>query len=229
MSRRPVLVPGLLLGVLALGACSSEPATVTLGGTAAAAESAETVERPWGTVKVFPEMEKAEEPGVDDVVFARDMVMHHEQAIELGTNLLGHDALDERVAATARFIVADQQNEIGVMNSWLDAWEASAQEHDDHGTEPMPGMLPQDRVDAIASLPSAASQVAFLVAMIEHHQGAITMSQDYLPVQANSFTRSSAQHIITEQLTEIQYMENVIDDLCAGGGPATCPTGAPGS
>lgn len=226
MRRRTSLtLPILLAPILAaLGACSAanEPQTLTLGGSVAVAAPA-TVERPWGTVKVFPEMEKAESPGMDDVVFAQEMVMHHEQAIELGGNLLTHDGLDERVASTARFIVQDQRNEIGIITSWLAAWEQSAAEHGTHDTTSMPGMLPQARVDEIATLPARAAQVAFLVAMIEHHDGAVTMSQDYLPAQANAFTRSSAQHIITEQLTEIQYMENVVDDLCADGGPATCP------
>jgi len=218
------LVPLLALGVLALGGCAGEPEpeTLTLGGTTAEAAPA-SVERPWGTVKTFPEMQKAETPGMDDVVFAQEMVMHHSQAIELGRNLLGHDGLDERIEASARFIVKDQRNEIGIMDAWLEAWQESASEHGTHDSAGMPGMLPQSRVDEIATLPSRASQIAFLVAMIEHHEGAITMSQDYLPVQGNTFTRSSAQHIITEQQTEIQYMENVIDDLCEDGGPGTCP------
>ncbi|GAA1549563.1 DUF305 domain-containing protein [Nocardioides humi] len=220
------VVPLLVLGALVLVGCGdAEPATVTLGGMSATTTptTAATVERPWGTVKRFPEMQKAEAPGVDDVVFAQEMVMHHEQAIELGTNLLGHQGLDDRVEATARYIVEDQRNEIDIMGSWLEAWEASAGGHDSHDGGAMPGMLPQDRVDAIATLPASDSQIAFLVAMIEHHEGAITMSQDYLPVQANAFTRSSAQHIITEQLTEIQYMENVVDDLCAAEEASVCP------
>jgi uncharacterized protein (DUF305 family) len=229
MPRRTALLLSSLLALstLALGACGDEPEpeTLTLGGTSAVA-APETVERPWGTVKVFPEMEKAETPGIDDVVFAQEMVMHHQQAIELGRNLLKHEGLDERVEATASFIVQDQKNEIGIMGAWLDAWAESVAEHPDHDASTMPGMLPQARVDEIVTLPSPDSQVAFLVAMIEHHDGAITMSQDFLPVQGNAFTRSSAQHIITEQLTEIQYMENVIDDLCAEDGPGTCP--APG-
>lgn len=217
-----VLVPALLVGALALAGCSeAEPDKVAIGGMDVTA--VDTVERPWGTVKVAPRMEKAEEPGDVDVAFVADMVMHHEQAIELSDNVLAHEGVDDRIAAAARFILADQQNEIGIMTSWLTAWDVTAPEHDAHAAGAMPGMLPKRRVRQIAVLPTAASQVAFLTAMVEHHEGAIAMSRDYLPVQANTFVRTTAQHIITEQLTEVTYMENLVDELCADGGIATCP------
>jgi uncharacterized protein (DUF305 family) len=215
----------LLLLLLAVGACgAAESRTLTLGGTAAS-EVPTTVERPWGTVKVFPAMQKDQEPVPDDVAFAQEMVMHHRQAIEISENLLAHDGLDERVEASASFIVQDQKNEIGIMETWLQAWDQPVKPstHGAHASGSMPGMLQQRQVDRIATLPTPASQIAFLVGMIKHHQGAITMSQDYLPVQGNAFTRSSAQHIITEQRTEIQYMENVIDDLCDADPIAACP------
>lgn len=215
---------------LVLGACGG-PREVTIGGMSAEsgsnATAAKTVKRPWGTVKAFPELRKAEPPSQADVVFASDMVHHHEQAMELSTNLLAHDGLEERVKASASFILKDQKNEIGVMNSWLEAWRSSLGDlagHGDHDASTMPGMLPQERVDEIASLSSADAQVAFLVAMVEHHEGAVEMSRDYLHEQQNSFTLSTAQHIIREQNVEITYMENVIDDLCADDGPPSCPT-----
>ncbi|WP_051485664.1 DUF305 domain-containing protein [Nocardioides sp. J54] len=222
--RTSSFLPALLLSALALAACGeSEPDKVEIGGMQVTA--VDTVERPWGTVKVFPKMEKAEEPSVEDITFAADMISHHEQAIRLGRNLLSHEGLDDRLTATARFIVADQGNEIGEMSAWLTAWEADPAEHaGDHHS--MPGMLPAQRVKQVRTLPLAESQVAFLVAMIEHHEGAVSMSRDYLAVQSNDYTRKTAQHIIGEQVTEIQYMENLVTELCAGGKVAACPADA---
>jgi len=216
-----------LVAVLALAGCSEEPQQVALGGTKAADTAAArgTVERPWGTVKTFPRLQKAEPPGAADVTFARDMIMHHRQAVELSQNVRGHDAIDPRVASAARFITQDQRNEITTMRAWLQAWRDAVGEPDaahDHATA-MPGMLPQERVDEIADLDAAESQVAFLRAMIEHHEGAVSMSQAYLPEQSNAFVRSTATHIITEQNTEIRYMRGLLATLCATDGPATCP------
>lgn len=218
-----ILAP-LFLAAAVLTGCSNEPDQITLGGTRASASPQRTVERPWGTVKTFPDMQKAESPGAADVTFAAEMIMHHRQAIELGQNVRGHDGLDERVDASARFIVQDQKNEITTMKAWLQAWNQpdGAEDHD-HDATTMPGMLPQSQVDQIATLDGPEAQIAFLLAMIEHHEGAITMSQDYLTTQQNAFTRSTATHIISEQGIEIDYMNRLVDELCAADGPATCP------
>ncbi|MBC9224859.1 DUF305 domain-containing protein [Aeromicrobium sp. zg-636] len=220
---RPV---ALAVAALALACCGTQPQQVSLGGTKAAdtAEQRGTVERPWGTVKTFPRLQKAEPPSAADVTFTRDMIMHHRQAVELSENVRTHRGLDARVGSAARFIIQDQKNEITTMRAWLQAWQDSAgTESHDHDADAMPGMLAQARVDEIATLDRPAAEVAFLVAMIEHHEGAITMSQDYLPEQTNAFVRSTATHIIGEQTTEIAYMRNLLDERCGPKGPSTCP------
>lgn len=216
------LVLGLTLSACG-GAGSSE---VQLGGTHASADPT-LLDRPWGQVKSFPSLKKAEVPSDVDTMFAADMVMHHEQAIELSENLLAHDGVEERIAATARFIVQDQKNEISVMTSWLKAWESSL-DSSGHGAhesrDSMPGMLPSSQVDEVKTLGTAEAQVHFLRSMLTHHEGAVTMSQTYLPVRTNSFTYSTAQHIIREQALEIRYMSGLVDELCAAQPVATCPS-----
>ncbi|MFO6453245.1 MULTISPECIES: DUF305 domain-containing protein [unclassified Aeromicrobium] len=219
----------LALTALVLAACGSQPQQVALGGTVAAdtASQRPTVERPWGTVKTFPRLEKAEPPQAADVAFVRDMIAHHRQAIELSENVRRHPALDERVNASARFIIQDQRNEITTMTAWLRAWQqetGTSAEHE-HAAGSMPGMIAQKSVDEIATLAPPEAQVAFLRAMIEHHEGAVTMSQDYLPVQSNAFVHSTATHIIAEQTTEIRYMEGLVREWCETDGPRTCPAG----
>jgi len=209
-----------------LSACGTETQQVALGGTKAAdtAEQRETVERPWGTAKKFPRLQKAEAPSAADVVFTSEMIMHHRQAIELAENVRRHEDLDARIGSSARFIIQDQKNEITTMKAWLRAWQdtagVTADEHD-HDATSMPGMLPQSRVDAIAELDGPTAQLAFLRSMIEHHEGAVSMSQDYLPDQSNAFVRSIATHVISEQTTEITYMRNLLA-LCEEDGPVGC-------
>ncbi|WP_456694620.1 DUF305 domain-containing protein [Aeromicrobium sp. P5_D10] len=216
--RRYFIVPLItLVTCLLLTACGggSDEKVVNIGGATVAPT---TVERPWGTVKTFPKLKKAESPSSADVRFASDMAMHHQQAIELSDILLGHEKADERIAASARFIKQDQSREIGVMQAWLEAWGESsgADSHGDHGMSSMPGMVAQEKVDEFAAMDWKNGQIEFLRLMVEHHQGAVDMSKDYLADAENSFTRSIAQHIIREQMVEISYMNNIVKELAAG-------------
>lgn len=226
-----LLVLALTAGCAGQDAAGGSSSEVTVSGLQA---TAPLVDRPWGRVSAAPAMEKAEPPGVGDIAFAREMIPHHRQALEISRHLLDKAGADPRVAASARFIVRDQRTEIAAMSDWLEAWAESS-----GGEEPppaahtgmrgmpempeMPGMVPQRRVDGLASYDVAAAQVEFLVLMVRHHEGAVTMAQDYLDVALNSFTLATARHIIREQGIEIAWMRQVIDELCAGAPVSTCP------
>lgn len=225
---RSTVLSAALIAVLcgSMTACGGDgPETVQLGGHGSTTKP-NTVERPWGTVATFPELSKAQTPTADDIAFATDMITHHAQAIELSENLLAHDGADERVTAAANFIKQDQTSEITTMTAWLDAWDSSVPEH--HGGHhssgaTMPGMLSEADVDDVQKLATQHAQVEFLRLMTIHHAGAIDMSQEYLEAGKNTFTRSTAQHIIREQQVEINYFGHTIDDLCATGPVPSCP------
>ncbi|MEE2031902.1 DUF305 domain-containing protein [Rhodococcus chondri] len=57
-----------------------------------------------------------------DVMFARMMIPHHAQAVEMSDMLLGKDGIPEPVRALAEQIKAAQGPEIDEMNSWLEQW-----------------------------------------------------------------------------------------------------------
>lgn len=226
--RSTVLKAAAVIALLAssVAACgSSEPETVRLGGQGPTSAPT-TAERPWGTVATFPELTKSQPPIDEDIAFATDMIVHHEQAVELSNNLLVHEAADDRVTAAATFIKQDQTNEITTMTAWLDAWHASADDrHGGHHASDtaMPGMLSQADVDNVEQMSAKHAQAEFLRLMTIHHEGAITMSREYLAQGKNTFTRNAAQHIIREQRTEIDYFAHTIDDLCATDPVPGCP------
>ncbi|MGH1563257.1 DUF305 domain-containing protein [Mumia sp. DW29H23] len=209
MARLSLLV--VLLGLLVAG-CGDGPAAVPLGGASVAPS---TVERPWGTVRTFPTLQRAEIPREADMVFAAEMVVHHRQALDLTRNLLVHEGVDERVAAAARFIEQDQRAEITTMQRWIDSWTTSlpelAHHVHAHGAGSMPGMVPQAEVDRLRSLETPEAEASFLRLMVEHHEGAIAMSEDYLGNDHNSFTRSIARHVVREQTVEVTYLLRLID------------------
>ncbi|WP_235737307.1 DUF305 domain-containing protein [Nocardioides alcanivorans] len=219
------VLAALLCFELLAGCGRSEPEpqreVVQVGGWKA---ESRTVSRPWGVVPMAPEMERAETPAAADARFIRDMIPHHEQALRMSRQALSHNDLEERVKAAATFIRDDQRNEITIMASWLDAWgDELPAEDPDHDHTAMPGMVPERQIRALGDLATAEAEVAFLTLMVQHHQGAVQMSQDYLGNAVNSYTLSNARHVIREQQQEIAYMRTIINDLCATDTVAGCP------
>lgn len=208
-----------LLLLIVVASCGAHAEVVEVGGARPG-----TVERPWGTVKLFPAVQKAQIPTMDDLDFARHMIAHHRQAIELSKLVLRHGDLDERLAATARFIRHDQTAEITAMQGWLDAWQRTSEvlPHGSHhgasssSSDAMPGMVADTAIARLARLGTADAQPEFAHLMIEHHEGAVEMSQQFLRDGANDFVLNAARHIIAEQRLEITYLRRLSTDLCAG-------------
>lgn len=205
---------GLVLALccLLLAACGSEPQVVEIDGAQPG-----TVERPWGTVKTFPTMQKAEDPTEAELDFVRQMITHHEQAIVLSDLVLKHEGIEPRVTASAQFIKQDQTNEIAAMRAWLKAWkadEASGHHASGHSAHhDMPGMVSDDKIAALEKLPSDKAPSEFVTLMIFHHEGAVKMSQDLLSDASNTFVLNIAQHLIREQTLEIDYLQQLSTEL----------------
>ena len=60
-----------------------------------------------------------------DVSFTQNMVMHHQQAIEMSDMVLAKTGVHARVTELAQKIKAAQQPEIDTMNGWLKTWNVS--------------------------------------------------------------------------------------------------------
>lgn len=208
------------LSLAALASCGSDPQVVSLGGA--------TVQRPWGVVTTFPQVRKEQIPTVADLDFARHMIVHHRQAVELSRLVLEHPEIDERVAAAARFIEHDQGLEITAMRQWLQAWESTPEvlPHAAHhlATMPserhMPGMVAAGRIAHLALLGPAEAQLEFVHLMTSHHEGAVTMSQQFLRAGDNDFALGVARHLVREQNLEITYLRRLTADLAPSAGRA---------
>ena len=70
----------------------------------------------------------ASEPGDSsvDAGFARDMITHHEQAVQMATTV-EYSSADPEVRALAFDIETSQTFQQGQMNGWLDSWGLSRQ------------------------------------------------------------------------------------------------------
>lgn len=196
------------LCVLVLGACGTTPEIVEIGGA-----QSTTVDRPWGTVKTFPTMQKAQEPHQVELDFVGQMIAHHEQAVELSDSVLKHQGIEPRVTASAQFIAQDQTNEIAAMGAWLTAWNAPSDAHEHHAHHDMPGMVPGDQISRFQMMPAEEAPAEFVRLMIFHHEGAVSMSQDVLTEAHNTFVLNIARHLIREQSLEIGYLRRLSTEL----------------
>src|SRR5215210_4596137 len=125
-----------------------------------------------------------QEPGEGsaEAGFARDMTVHHAQAVEMA-EIVRDRTESEQIRTLATDIALTQQAQIGRMGGWLDVWGLYPT-----GTEPamawmghpmeglMPGMAIPEEVSSLSHLPPDRADVLFLRLMIAHHEAAIPMA-----------------------------------------------------
>jgi uncharacterized protein (DUF305 family) len=144
-------------------------------------------------------------PSGADVHYAQMMVAHHEQAIRMSRTLIAKGGVPERVRLIAEFIIQDQQLEIDQTNDWLAAWdEPPAQPTGDGAAH---GMLSADQLSELDQADVRQAPAVFLRLMIEHHRGAITMSESLLDGPgSNAYIHTLARHVVNEQTAENSAM-----------------------
>jgi uncharacterized protein (DUF305 family) len=148
-----------------------------------------------------------------DVEFAKGMIVHHEQAIEMA-----EIALDPNVGASAPVVdlasrvKAAQDPEVELMTGWLTAAgeSVSMDNSDGHDMSSMEGMMSVEQMDALATMTGPDFDVMWLKMMIEHHQGAISQSETVKAEGSNPDVLGLADRIITAQQAEIAEMETLL-------------------
>jgi len=115
-----------------------------------------------------------------DIGFARDMKVHHAQAVRMSA-VVHRRSTDPELNFLAIDILTTQQGQIGIMTGWLDLWghtQTSSRPamvwmgHDG----PMPGMASSAELAALEQLPVDELEEQYLRLMVRHHEGAIPMA-----------------------------------------------------
>ncbi len=194
---RRIRIAGAALAVAAvaaLGACASDDTTTAVSSTSSEAARHSTA----------------------DVTFARDMIPHHRQAVEMAA-LVPTRSSDRRVGELAAQIAAGQQPEIDELVTWLRSWGQSvpvdsATDHGamDHGGSSMAGMMSASDMTELAGLRGADFDRKWLSMMIEHHTGAIAMAQTELADGLDGSSKRLAGDIIATQQSEIARMRSIL-------------------
>ena len=147
-----------------------------------------------------------------DVMFAQGMIPHHAQALEMAQMVDGRNASQE-VTDLAAQIEAAQDPEIQLMTDWLEDWGEDVPDLAmDHSTmdHSMTGMMTADQMAALDDATGDEFDQMFLEMMIEHHEGAIAMSETELSDGANDEAKELAQEIIDAQQAEIDLMRELL-------------------
>lgn len=167
--------------------------------------------------------------GSADAGFARDMRVHHLQAVEMGV-LVREATEDAEVRQLALDIVLTQQQQAGQMHAWLETWglpQSGPAEpmawmtgHGDHGAAPdglMPGMATRDELTALAEADGAEAERIFLGLMIPHHEAGVEMAEAAVDMAEQDVVRDLAGAIVTAQEAELTVLREMLD--ARGGAP----------
>ena len=157
-----------------------------------------------------------------DVGFAQGMIPHHAQAVEMA-DLALEKSTNADVLALAKQIKASQNPEIQTMSGWLQSWgqkvpstdSMSGGGHDmtDMGGMMMDGMMTEADMKKLESSSGTAFDRLWMELMIQHHEGAVRMSEDELKDGKNPDVKALAQTIVTSQQAEISTMNSLLAKL----------------
>lgn len=174
-----------------------------------------------------------------DVAFAKGMIPHHRQAVEMADLAAGR-AASSQVKELAAKIKRGQDPEIRTMSGWLTAWgeqvpkgmtegmpegmpgmdhsagspdsaESGHSRHSGHsGHSEMPGMMGAEEMAALKGKSGKAFDAAFLEMMIGHHQGAVKMAGTEKEKGAYGPAKKLADDVIKAQEAEIARMNKLL-------------------
>lgn len=152
-----------------------------------------------------------------DVAFVQGMIPHHAQAIEM-SRLAATNGASPAVVALADEIIAAQQPEIDQMTGWLTQWGQPVpdtsmdmeEQMKAAGGMMMSGMVSSADMERLRAARGVEFDRLFLEFMIQHHEGAIQMSDQLLDGGTDPQVRRLAEQVKAAQQPEIQKMDQLL-------------------
>src|SRR5919107_553253 len=157
-------------------------------------------------------------PGEDsaEAGFARDMIVHHAQAVQMAEIVRGKTESEE-IRTLAANIALTQQAQIGQMQGWLQVWDLPPT-----GTEPamswmgephegrMPGMASPEEINDLQQASPEEAEAFFLQLMVPHHEAAVPMAQAVLEETDRKEVERLAGSIVASQQAEVELMRGLL-------------------
>jgi uncharacterized protein (DUF305 family) len=166
-----------------------------------------------------------------DAGFARDMAVHHQQAVEM-SYIVRDRTKDEEVRRLAYDIAQTQANQRGMMLGWLDLWglpkvssEPPMTWMDMGGMASgkdgalMPGMATNTEMKKLGELSGKQAEVFYLRLMTDHHKGGVHMAEGCVERCAVGVEKRLAQGMVDAQQSEIALMADMLKERGAAARP----------
>lgn len=163
--------------------------------------------------------------------FARDMQVHHAQAIEMAMDIY-RTTENEDIKVLAHDIATAQSGQRGEFFGWLVswglpqaggplmAWMAGSDAGHAHASAAVPaasteelmaqmGMATSEELAALTAATGTEADCQFLALMIRHHEGAVPMAEAVLELGTDARALTVAQGVIATQSAEIDLMRSL--------------------
>ncbi|MFE2298983.1 DUF305 domain-containing protein [Streptomyces sp. NPDC059445] len=157
-----------------------------------------------------------------DAGFARDMAVHHQQAVEM-SYIVRDRTKDVEVRRLAYDIAQTQANQRGMLLGWLDLWELPKVSADAPMTwmgmgdmssgkdgSLMPGMATNAEMKRLGTLNGKQAEVFYLQLMTDHHKGGIHMAEGCVAKCTVGVEKRLAQGMVDAQQSEIKLMADML-------------------
>ncbi|MFD7257059.1 DUF305 domain-containing protein [Streptomyces sp. NPDC059874] len=164
-----------------------------------------------------------------DAGFARDMAVHHQQAVEMSF-IVRDRTQDEAVRSLAYDIANTQANQRGMLLGWLDlwglpkvladeppmSWMAADGGHSGHagqarpGGPLMPGMAGKEELARLGAAEGRDAEVLYLQLMTDHHKGGVAMAEGCAQLCTTPVERALAQGMVDAQQSELTLMADML-------------------
>lgn len=157
-----------------------------------------------------------------DAGFARDMAIHHQQAVEMSF-IVRDRTDDEDVRRLAYDIINTQANQRGMMLGWLEMWglpksaAGAPMEWMGHTVTPgedgslMPGMATDAELEALEAAAGKDAEVLFLRLMTVHHRAGADMAQAAADAAGTDVVANLAAGMVRGQQSEIGLMADLLE------------------
>ncbi|MCA1270293.1 DUF305 domain-containing protein, partial [Streptomyces sp. 7G] len=176
-------------------------------------------------------------PDSADAGFARDMAVHHQQAVEMSF-IVRDRTEDEDVRRLAYDIANTQANQRGMLLGWLDLWGLpkvaggdqppmawmgggegdGGHEHGGHQPDRgsdgvlMAGMASRAELERLARLDGRQAEVFYLQLMTDHHKGGVAMAEACASRCAVPVEQRLAQGMVEGQQSELGLMRDMLTE-----------------
>ncbi|MFE7055911.1 DUF305 domain-containing protein [Streptomyces californicus] len=158
-----------------------------------------------------------------DAGFARDMAIHHQQAVEMSF-IVRDRTDDEDVRRLAYDIINTQANQRGMMLGWLEMWglpksaAGPPMEWMGHTVAPtgdgalMPGMATDAELAALTAAKGEKAEVLFLRLMTVHHRAGADMARAAADTARTDAIRDLAAGMVRGQRSEMGLMADMLEE-----------------